>query len=52
MAVDACKKYGLEFDAVNDNVQDTIDKYKVNGRKVYADIYIDDHSLNPTLMKM
>ena len=52
MAVEACKKYGLEFDAVNDNVQETIDKYKVNGMKVYADIYIDDHSLNPTLMKM
>ena len=52
MAVEACKKYGLEFDAVNDNVQETIDKYKVNGRKVYADIYIDDHSLNPTLTKM
>lgn len=52
MAVAACKKYGLEFDAVNDNVQETIDKYKTNGRKIYADIYIDDHSLNPTLMKM
>lgn len=41
-AIDWCKEQGIEFDAINDNLQDRIDKYNNNCRKVYADLYIDD----------
>ena len=41
-ALDWCKKFGLTFDAVNDNLPDQI--YYENTRKVYADVYIDDHN--------
>ena len=45
-AIKFCKWYGLEFDAVNDNLPENIEKYKNNTRKIFADIYIDDKSLN------
>jgi hypothetical protein len=45
-AVKACKKYGLEFDAVNDNLPELKEKWGNNPRKIYADIYIDDHNRN------
>ena len=38
------KEHGLEYDAVNDNLQVMKEKYFNNPRKVYADIYIDDHN--------
>lgn len=41
-AVDWCKGYGLEFDAVNDNLPENIEKYGNNPRKIYATCYIDD----------
>lgn len=41
-AVSFCKDYGLEFDAVNDNVPEIIQKFGINRRKVTADLYIDD----------
>lgn len=41
-AVDWCRKYGLEFDAVNDNLKRA--QFGDNPRKVYADLYIDDHN--------
>lgn len=40
-AIEFCRKYGLEFDAVNDNLP----RYKalgLNPRKIFANIYIDD----------
>jgi hypothetical protein len=37
----------LEFDAINDNVQEMIDYYGHNSRKISCDVYIDDRSLNP-----
>lgn len=40
-AIEFCKKYGLEFDAINDNVEE-IKKIGLNPRKVYCDEYIDD----------
>jgi len=46
-AVEACKLYNLEFDAVNKNVPETLElfgKYG-EGSKVYADFYIDDKNL-------
>ena len=46
-ALAKCAEYGLEFDAVNANMQWRIDKYGSDCRKVGADLYIDDKSLNP-----
>lgn len=39
-----CRKRGLSFDAVNDNLQEMKAFYGNNPRKVYADWYIDDHN--------
>lgn len=47
-AVEWCKAVGLEFTAVNDdapsNKREYAGKYKCTPRKIYADIYIDDHA--------
>lgn len=40
-AINFCKKYGLEFDAVNDNIQELKD-VGLNPRKIYCNEYIDD----------
>ena len=40
-----CNSYGIEFDAVNDDVQQTKDSFIDCGRKVYADEYIDDKAI-------
>ena len=45
-AIDFCKKYGLEFYYYNDNCKELIKKYNNNNRKIYADVYIDDHAVN------
>lgn len=46
-ALEACKGVGIEFDYVNENAQFDRSKYPVESRKIYADIYIDDHSMHP-----
>ncbi|MDO4187423.1 MAG: hypothetical protein Q4D29_00400 [Lachnospiraceae bacterium] len=46
-AVKWCKSYGLEFDAVNENVPEVIEKYGSESRKISADIYIDDRAEKP-----
>lgn len=47
-AVNWCKSYGLEFDAINDNLPEMIAKYSgSNPRKLHADLYIDDKSVKP-----
>ena len=47
-AVDWCDDYGLRFCAINDNAPSNKEqfggKYKNLPRKVYADVYIDDHN--------
>ena len=45
IAVNWCMKQGLEFDAVNDNLPDVIEKYGCNSRKVSCDFYIDDRTI-------
>ena len=45
-AVDWCKGYGLEFDAINENLPEAIEYLGRNTRKVLADIYIDDKSFH------
>lgn len=39
-----CRSYGLEFDAVNDNLEELKQKYNNNPRKVFADVYVDDRN--------
>ena len=45
LAVDYCANYGLIFDAVNDHIPAVKQKWGGESRKVYADIYLDDHNL-------
>ena len=44
-AVKWCVKEGLEFDAVNDNIPEMIERYGTNSRKVGCDYYIDDRAV-------
>ena len=46
-AVEWCRRHGLEFDAVNENVPERIEEWGTNPRKIGADIYIDDLSTLP-----
>jgi len=46
-AVEYCRKYGLEFDAVNENLPELIELYGEDTRKIEADVYIDDKAVNP-----
>jgi len=41
-AVAFCKKNGIVFDAVNENLPEIIQKYGCDTRKISADYYIDD----------
>jgi hydroxymethylpyrimidine pyrophosphatase-like HAD family hydrolase len=43
-AVDFCKKNGLEFYAVNNNMPDEVYD-PLASRKIYADVYIDDRNI-------
>ncbi len=43
-AVEFCKRQGLIFDAVNDNLPETVEKYGSNSRKITCDVYIDDRA--------
>lgn len=47
MAVDYCKKAGLEFDTVNENLPELIEAYGGDTRKINADVYFDDKAVNP-----
>lgn len=48
-AVNWCEDRGLHFCAINapapSNEKEYADKYPVQSRKIYADVYIDDHNL-------
>jgi hypothetical protein len=46
-AVEFCRKNGLEFDAVNENVASNPYALLGTSRKPYADYYIDDKALSP-----
>ena len=48
-AVEFCRCYGLEFDAVNDNTEELKKAYGTNPRKIGADYYIDDKSISPDI---
>lgn len=55
-AVDWCGDYGLHFCNVNGpaptNEMEYRDRYEKESRKIYADIYIDDHNLDFDKMEM
>jgi len=44
MAIAFCKYNGLEFDKINDNLEEDINLWGENTRKISADIYIDDRN--------
>lgn len=46
-AVAFCAEYGLQFDAVNENVPETFARYGTESRKISADLYIDDRAALP-----
>ncbi len=43
-AVEFCRRYGLIFDAVNDNLPEIVAQYGSNSRKITCDVYIDDRA--------
>lgn len=45
--VAACKELGLEFDCINDNLPELIEKFGDNSRKISAFRYIDDRAITP-----
>lgn len=47
-AVTFCKDQGLEFDAVNENLPELIERYGNDPRKINADLYIDDKCMEVT----
>ena len=44
-AVEWCKERGLEFDAVNDDLQEIKDNFTYKSNKVYGDVYLDDRNI-------
>ena len=50
-AVDWCKAWGIEFDAVNDDLPEVKKEFYCKSVKVYADIYIDDRNYCPNCDK-
>ena len=55
-AVEWCGDYGLHFCNVNgpapSNAEQYKDKYPTESRKIYADIYIDDHNIEFVMSMM
>lgn len=45
-AVEWCKTFGLEFDAVNANLPEIVKFWGNESRKVFANVYIDDRAVN------
>ena len=46
-AVSWCRDQELEFDAINDNLPEIVEKYGNNSRKITCDYYIDDRAILP-----
>lgn len=45
-AVEWCRKYGIEFDAVNENLPEVRAAFITDTRKVVADVYLDDKAMS------
>lgn len=50
-AVDACKEWGITFDAINDNILEWQKEYNNNPRKIGATEYWDDRAININAIK-
>lgn len=50
-AVDWCREHGIIFDAINDDLDSIKEKHGDTGKKIYADIYIDDKGVPPVFCK-
>lgn len=46
-ALQWCEQFQIQFDAVNENAKETIQKYGTDSRKIFADVYIDDKCCFP-----
>ena len=46
-AVEWCKQYGIEFEAVNENLPDMIEFFGGDTRKIFSNVYYDDKAFNP-----
>lgn len=46
-AVAWCHDQGLEFDAVNENLPEIVERFGGDCRKIYADQYIEDKAIRP-----
>jgi hydroxymethylpyrimidine pyrophosphatase-like HAD family hydrolase len=44
-AIEWCAKYGLIFDAINENVPEAIERFGGDCRKIFADVYYDDKAV-------
>ena len=42
-----CREHGLEFDYINENVPENVEKWGNDSRKIFAHEYIDDKSNKP-----
>lgn len=51
-AVRWCDDQGVVFDAINDNLPETVDKFGCNSRKISCDLYIDDKSIAGNVYKL
>ena len=45
-AVEFCKSLGIEFDYINENAKEHIEKFGGDTRKIFADYYIDDKAMD------
>lgn len=52
VAIRWCRQQGLEFDAVNDNLPDSVDRYGTNSRKISCDFYIDDRAVSGNVYQL
>lgn len=46
-AIDWCASIGIRFDAINDNICETVSVFGANPRKISATEYWDDKAVNP-----
>ena len=45
-AIEWCKERGLEFDAINENMPYIVKAFEFEGRKIFANVYLDDYAVN------
>ena len=51
-AINWCQEQGIEFDCINDNLPEVVEKYGVNSRKISCDYYIDDKAITTNFIDL